>query len=472
SPRRARLRRPGLRRVRHRRVRAGRPRRAPRAAPRGAARRVPGHLRDPDALPRGAVPRHGRHGRRRSAPVDLRLARGQRRQPVCVPPVFLECRRRAHLQPHDELAQRSEDPRRRQPGARASAAPRTRCAAAGAAAGRGGGHGRRALPLHRRRRGRRGRGLVRRAPRRPRGDLGLPAHRRHPVPVQAPHADLRRRARRAGHPAPHPRPGRPARHARGRRCGLDAAGGARSDGGLGADPAPHRPALRRRGGGHGGALRAGARTRGARHRPHAPARGGQGAAPLLPRCRRGRLHRGRGRHRARGPGRLSPAGGDHAGGTRPDPRGRGDAGASASRVVPAHPGAHPAHRAGTAAGHRARRQRDPRPRARRGHPAAGVRRRGARVPRRRRARHDRQSARLARQGREHRRAHAASGAAGTRRRATAHDPRVEGLGVGRGRGRAPRRRRAAGTRVRHLRLVRLRRRSLRAARRPGCAPAL
>ncbi len=43
----------------------------------------------------------------------------------------------AHLQPHDELAQRPPDPRRRQPGAGAPAAPRTRRAAAGAAAGRG-----------------------------------------------------------------------------------------------------------------------------------------------------------------------------------------------------------------------------------------------------------------------------------------------------------------------------------------------
>ena len=80
-----------------------------------AARRVPGHERGADPAARDVVPRALGHGRRRPRPVDLRMARRERRQPRAL----LERLRRARrdgrrVRPLDELAQPEHRARRRQ----------------------------------------------------------------------------------------------------------------------------------------------------------------------------------------------------------------------------------------------------------------------------------------------------------------------------------------------------------------------
>ncbi len=82
-----------------------------RTSGRRPARRVPGHVSRADEAPVDAVRRPPRHGGRRSAPVHLRLARGERREPGAVLPGLRAGGRRDAVQPVDELAERPPDPR-------------------------------------------------------------------------------------------------------------------------------------------------------------------------------------------------------------------------------------------------------------------------------------------------------------------------------------------------------------------------
>ncbi len=153
----------------------------------------------------------------------------------------------------------------------------------------------------------------------------------------------------------------------------------------------------------------------------------------------------------------------------PDGRARGarggrDAGAPPPRILAADPRADPTDRTRAAPRHRAGRQRDQRTCPHRRDATACLRRRGPRLLGRGRSGKHRQPAGLARQGREHRRADAAAGAARGRCRAAADDSRVEGAGVGCRRRGAAGGRRTPQPRLRHLRLVRIRGRPVRSPR--------
>ena len=86
---------------------------AARPVPGRAARRVPGHLGRADRAARRAVPRAPGHGGRRPEPVDLRMARRERREPRAVRRAGSDAGETRFVA-LDQLAQRHAHPRRRE----------------------------------------------------------------------------------------------------------------------------------------------------------------------------------------------------------------------------------------------------------------------------------------------------------------------------------------------------------------------